>query len=357
MASLPANAAPAGGVTAFSAPQAGSGVVQQVMERHFRSALDDSKDVYSAAWKDANVSIRYLNHMSPLMLGIIQRPGSNANMDERKGALNFMVASADALAKVLSDQFGVSPTAKAYDRVELNSMLSHIVGHIWEKSTAENQQSRVDDFVRTVSAVFSDPDFLNTHQAHAGLMMSKMGYLKVDSAETMQTRLQLAMHQTTLRFFEGVTDERLRNAKGLSFTYGQKKAAVVSAMQQDFSAAMHTFLADMSFAPALSNDQRTVIMQSWIRHASEIYRAEYVASTQRVMDWFRAGQAVSQEEFEKRFARATNTLPDVLRKARSITVETLSDLVSVAGFDGVPAPATTADQDEQSPHAGPVTVA
>lgn len=351
MAALPADAAQTGSVksapAAVPASQPAAEVVQAVMEQHFRSAAGDSKDLYSAAWKDANVSIRYLNHMSPLMLGIIQRPGSNASMEERKVALNFMIASTDALAKVMSDRFGVNPNAKAYDRVELNSMLSHIVGKIWEKSTLENQQARVDDFVRTVASVYSDAEFLGAHEAHAGLMMSKMGYLKVDSPETMQTRIQLAMHQATLRFFEGVTDDRLRNTKGLSFSYGQKKAAVVSAMRADFSDAMRAFLADMSFAPALSNDQRTAIMQSWIRHASEIYRAEYVASTQRVMEWFRAGQAVSQEEFERRFARASGTLPDVLKKATAVTLETLSDLVAVAGFDGVAAPAEQGDQPER----------
>lgn len=354
MASLPTHADPASRMTPATggAPvsRAPAEVVKAVMAQHFRAAAGDSKDLYSAAWKDANVSIRYLNHMSPLMLGIIQRPGTNASMEERKAALDFMIASTDALAKVMSDRFGVSPAAKDYDRVELNSMLSHIVGQIWEKSTQENQQARVDDFVRTVAAVFADPEFLNQRQVHAELMMGKMGYQRVDSPETMQTRLQLAMHQATLRFFEGVTDERLMNSKGLSFTFGQKKAAVVSAMQADFAGAMNAFLTDTKFAPALSNDQRTVVMQSWIRHGSEIYRAEYVASTQRVMDWFRAGQAISKEAFEARFAKASASLPDVLQKARAVTVETLSDLVSVAGFDAITAPA---DQSLPHPSAGP----
>jgi len=351
MASLPDNAAQAGSVSpAASAPQhPAAQVVQKVMEQHFRDASGDAKDLYSAAWKDANVSIRYLNHMGPLMLGIIQRPGTNASMEERKIALEFMIASTDALAKVMSDRFGVSPNAKAYDRVELNSMLSHIVGQIWENSTTENQQARVDDFVRTVSAVFSDPDFLSRRQAHAAMMMDKTGYLRVDSPETMHTRIQLAMHQATLRFFESVTDQRLQNSKGVPFAFGQKKAAVVQAMQSDFADAMSDFLTDMKFSPALSNDQRTVVMQSWIRHASEIYRAEYVASTQRVMEWFRAGQAISQATFENRFATASNSLPNVLNKARAITVETLSDLVAVAGFDGIAAPA---EQDEQRPGTG-----
>lgn len=353
MASLPADADQASSVTPAAAGSAVSRapaeVVQRAMEQHFRSAAGDAKDLYSAAWKDANVSIRYLNHMSPLMLGIIQRPGTSASMEDRKAALDFMIASTDALAKVMSDRFGVSPNAKAYDRVELNSMLSHIVGQIWEKSTQENQQARVDDFVRTVAAVFADPEFLNQRQAHAELMMGKMGYQRVDAPETMQTRLQLAIHQATLRFFEGVTDQRLMNSKGLSFTFGRKKAAVVSAMQTDFAGAMNAFLTDIKFAPALSNDQRTVVMQSWIRHASEIYRAEYVASTQRVMNWFRAGEAISKETFEQRFAKASSSLPEVLHKARAVTVETLSDLVSVAGFDVITAPA---DQDEQHPRNG-----
>lgn len=333
MASVPATASAAGVTPVATAAQAAVGAA---MERHFRAAVNDSKVDYSPAWRDAKVSIRYLNHMSPLMLGIIQRPGTNASMEERKSALQFMVSSTDALAKVMADRLAVSPDAKAYERVELNSMLSHIVGRIWEKSTPENQQAQVDDFVRTVASVFADEGFLGSQQAHAQRMMDKMGYLRVDSPETMQTRLQLGMHQATLRFFEGVADERLRNAKGLSFTYGQKKGAVVAKMQADFSDALGGFLANMTFAPVLSNDQRTTVMQSWIRQASEIYRSEYVASTQRVMDWFRAGEAVSKEEFEKRFARAVITLPDVLKKTRGVTLETLADLVAVAGFDGVP---------------------
>lgn len=339
MAPVPAAASAAAGVTPRSASVTPSqAAVGAAMERHFRAAADESKIDYSAAWRDAKVSIRYLNHMSPLMLGIIQRPGTNASMQERKNALQFMVSSTDALAKVMSERLAVSPDAKAYERVELNSMLSHIVGRIWEKSTAENQQSHVDEFVRTVASVFGDEEFLASQQAHAGRMMSKMGYLRVDSPETMQTRLQLAMHQATLRFFEGVTDERLRNAKGVSFAYGQKKAVVVAAMQSDFCDLVRAFLDSTTFGPTLSNDQRTTVMQSWIRQASEIYRSEYVASTQRVMNWFRAGEPISKEEFEKRFARAITTLPDVLNKTRNVTLETLGDLVAVAGFDGVPEP-------------------
>jgi hypothetical protein len=356
MASVPADAVQTSSLTDSAAgapaPRATAEVVQKVMEQHFRSAAGDSKDPFSAAWRDANVSIRYLNHMSPLMLGIIQRPGTNASMEERKAALDFMIASTDALAKVMSDRLGVSPNAKAYDRVELNSMLSHLIGQIWEKSSQETQQARVDDFVRTVSGVFADPDFLTQREAHAELMMAKMGYQRVDAPETMQTRLNLAMHQATLRFFEGVADERLKNSKGLSFTYGQKKSALVSAMQADFAGAMSTFLTDMTFSPSLSNDQRTVVMQSWIRHASEIYRSEYVASTQRVMDWFRAGQSISQANFESRFAKASASLSDVLSKARTVTVETLSDLVSVAGFDGVAGLAAPVDQPQQGPNVG-----
>lgn len=336
MASVPATASAAAGIAPGGASASpAQAAVGAAMERHFRAAVNDSKVDYSPAWRDAKVSIRYLNHMSPLMLGIIQRPGTNASMEERKSALQFMVSSTDALAKVMAERLAVSPDAKAYERVELNSMLSHIVGRIWEKSTPENQQAQVDEFVRTVASVFADEEFLGGQQVHAARMMDKMGYLRVDSPETMQTRLQLAMHQATLRFFEGVTDDRLRNAKGLSFTYGQKKGAVVAKMQADFSDSIGVFLADMTFSPSLSNDQRTTVMQSWIRQGSEIYRSEYVASTQRVMEWFRAGEGVSKEEFEKRFARALKTLPDVLKKTRGVMLETLTDLVAVAGFDGV----------------------
>lgn len=325
----------AGGVTESKV----GGGVGDALERHFRSAADDSKVDFSPAWTDARVSIRYLNHMSPLMLGIIQRPGTNASLTERKVALNFMIASTDALAKVIAERLAVSPEAKAYERVELNSMLSHIVGRIWEKSTNENEQAHVDDFVRTVSSAFTDPGFLASHTYHAKRMMEKVGYLKVDSPETMHTRIQLSMHQAMLRFFEAVTDERLCNGKGLAFTFGCKKAEVVAAMQADFAEAINTFLSEMSFAPVLSNDQRTTVMQSWIRQASEIYRAEYVSRTQRVMDWFRAGQEISQVDFETRFVRATKSLPEVLQKTRSVTIDILSDLVGISGFDGsLPAP-------------------
>lgn len=308
-------------------------VIEQVMETHYRSAMAGPSADYSPAWRDAKLSMRLLNHMSPLMLGIIQRPGADASLDERKDALKFMLGSADALAKVMSEQLALTPLAKEYDRIELNSMLTHIIGRIWQGSTAENQQQQVDDLLRTVGGVFSDRQFLEKQHARAQLMMSKVGYLRVDSEETMETRLRVAMHQATLRFYEAVTDERLGNGRGQIFTYGKKKQHVLAAMQDNFAGVVSVLLENCSFSISLSNDQRTGIMQSWIRQASEIYRTEYVARSMRVIAWFRDGEQVSKDEYSQRFTRATSMLDEVLQKVATITSETLADLIAVAGFD------------------------
>jgi hypothetical protein len=333
MATVPA--ATAGGLT----PGAGCGqsaspqAIERVMETHFRSTVAGPSADYSPAWRDAKLSMRLLNHMSPLMLGIIQRPGSDADLGQRKEALKFMLGSADALARVMSEQLALTPVTKEYDRIELNSMLTHIIGRIWQGATAENQQQQVDDLLRTVAGVFSDAQFLSKQEGRAHLMMNKVGYLRVDSEETMATRLRVSMHQVALRFFEAITDERLGNGRGANFTFGKKKPEVLVAMLADFDHVVESVLLNHEFSSSLSNDQRTGVMQAWIRQASEIYRAEYVARTLRVIEWFRAGQSVSKDEYSSRFVKASGMLGEVLDKVSAVTTETMTDLITVAGFD------------------------
>ena len=59
------------------------------------------------------------------------------------------------------------------------------------------------------------------------------------------------------------------------------------------------------------------------------------------------GRGYPRKLSKKRFARASETLPDVLRKATAVTLETLSDLVAVAGFDGVAAPAEQSESPDR----------
>lgn len=348
MAAVPTS--PAGGVMhgAGAGRELPARAIEQAMEVHYRTAVASPSADYSPAWRDAKLSMRLLNHMSPLMLGIIQRPGADANLTDRKEALKFMLGSADALAKVMSEQLALTPMAKEYDRIELNSMLTHIIGRIWQGSTAENQQQQVDDLLRIVAGVFSDPQFLQKQQARAHLMMNKVGYLRVDSEETMETRLRVAMHQAALRFYEAVSDERLGNGRGQIFTYGKKKPQVLAAMLENFDQVVRGVLLNCEFSGSLSNDQRTSVMQSWIRQASEIYRTEYVARTMRVISWFRAGEDVSKNEFSQRFSKATGMLDDVLQKVAAVTSETLADLIAVAGFDMHPSQAVDVDTMSQS---------
>jgi len=307
--------------------------IELAMEKHYRTTVGGPSADYSPAWRDAKLSMRLLNHMSPLMLGIIQRPGSDASLDARKNALKFMLGSADALAKVMSEHLAMTPVTKEYDRIELNSMLTHIIGRMWQGSTADNEQQQIDDLLKTVAAVFSDTEFLAKQQGRAEMMINKVGYLRVDSEETMSTRLRVAMHQVALRFYEAIADERLSNGRGRHFTFGRKKTELLADMIASFDKVVQGTLLDYEFSASLSNDQRTGVMQSWVRQASEIYRAEYVARTLRLMDWFREGQQISREEYSLRFTTASGKLEEVLDKVSAVTNETLQDLIAVAGFD------------------------
>jgi hypothetical protein len=299
------------------------------LQLHFRSKLQDSAVTVSPAWKQARLAIRLLNHLSPLLLGVIQRPGSDATLQERRNALDFMTATTDALSKVMAERLAPSQTLGEYDQLELNSLLAHLVGRLWTEA-AGDPQGRIEDLLSTVSGLYADSDFLNRRHALANSMMQAGGYLKVDSPETMETRLRISMHLAASRFYEAVADDRLGNGKGLIFTYGKGKMEVVKVLLATFDQVMARIFRECQFSSVLSNDQRTSIMQSWMRNASDICRGEYVAETMRVMTWFRAGERESREEFHKRFAEAKAFLPRTMSKVLDVSTQTVIDLIRVS---------------------------
>lgn len=339
-----------GAARSASAPPRVSAVdaAGRAMSAHLRSVLADSKVDYSPAWKDAKVAIRLLNHVSPLLLGAIQRHDAPEDAGSHKAALDFMLGSTEVLARIMSEKMSLSPASAEYDRIELSSMLTHMVGRLWEKSSADTAQRDIDDLLRTVATLFSDADFLKRHQGTAERMMRKVSYARVDSPETMETRLRQSMHQAVLRLYEGVTDDRVSNGKGACFTYGLKNAEVLAQLRDGFEAMMGAFLERMTFSDSLSNDQRTGVMQSWIRHASEIYRAGYVTRTQRLMGWFIDGKLQSVDVFQARFIEAKATLPEVIQKTGEATLIALGDLAEAAGFDGARRQAGAGEQDGEA---------
>lgn len=331
MAALPS-------VSGNSVGSAGRVAVDRVMEVHYRDALKDSKVDYSPAWRDAKLAIRHLNTVSPVLLSLIKQQGAFAPIEDRIAGMDFMIKSVDSLSKVMAECLADTADAKAYDRIELTSMLGHLVGRITEAAPADQEQQQIDELLRTVAAIYSNDQFRQRHESTAQMMMEKIPYLRVDSPETMSARLRVAMHQATLRLYESIVDERLSNGRGTYFLYGLSRTDLLSRLGEDFNGLIGDFLATARFAPVLSNDQRAIIMQSWIKQASEIYRSEYVINTLLMMDWFKAGETVSKQEFKNRFVQAKASLPGVLERAREATAKTLAELVAYVGFDGVPEP-------------------
>jgi hypothetical protein len=308
--------------------------VKAAMEHHYRDQLHDSNVSSSAAWKEAKISLRFLNHVSPLLLGVIQRPGSSADLEERKAALAYLTASTDALANVMSTALAPNQHLNEYDRIELNSVLTHLIGLMWEKSARQDPQEKIDALLKTVSAMYHDKDFLNRHTTTAHRMMEASGYLKVDSKETMETRLRLSIHQAVMRFYTGVVDERICNSKGVPFTYGLARKDVVQRLTLAFDTVVNELIGKYGFADSLSNDQRTSVMQAWIRHASDMFHSEYVAQTVRKMDWFRKGLEISDEEYRTRFSSVKDSFDDVVHAVAKFTTETMEDLLVVADYQG-----------------------
>lgn len=334
MASLPANN---GSVTSSAGTSlSASQVLGATLERHYRGIATESRVTYSPAWKEAKSAVRMFNFMSPLMMGIIQRQASPIGGENRHAALSYMLDSTDKLAKVMAERLSETPAQADYERIELNSTLAHLVGRIWETAPAGAEEAQVDDLLRTVVTVYGDRAFAQRHGVAAARMMDKVSYQRADTPETMATRLRISMHQAALRFFEGVTDPKLSNGRGQSFTFGLRKAEVVAQIITGFDALIGEVLLNYEFSESLTNDQRTGIMQTWVRIASDIYRSEYVGNTRRLMDWFLAGKETSADEFKQRFERAKGMLADVLQRSGHAAGESLSDLISIAGFDGLP---------------------
>lgn len=322
MAALSANS----GVVSRAAAVPGVKAIETVLSAHYRDALKDSKVNYSAAWQDARVSIRFLNHMSPLILGVIQRQTGADDIESRKQALAYLATSTATLSKIMAERLAPNQQVKHYDQVELNNVLTHLVGRLWAQSQQSDPQKSVDDLLRTVAALYADPEFLGRHKAIADMMMAFTSYQRVDSQETMENRMRMSMHQATMRFYEATVDERIGNGKEVYFSYGLKRTEVVALMLETFDKVTAEAFAGVRFAELLTNDQRTAIMQTWLRTASDVFRAEYVARTIRIMDWFREDSA----SFRARFEKAKTMLPDVLQAAAATTTETMQDLIVVS---------------------------
>jgi hypothetical protein len=322
-------------VNAASSKKPESKVVTAVMQAHYRDALNDSKADASPVWRDAKAAMRLLKHMAPLIMGVIQRPGSSADIKERKEAVDFLISSTDALAKVMTERLAPNQDIAEYDRLNLTATLTHTIGSMWEKSAKDlDPQKKIDELLVSVSALYSDEAFLLRRTALTQDLMTLVDYLKVDSPEVMEDRLRQSMHLATMRLFESTGDDRLSNGKQFYFTYGLSRVELVDRMAKSFEAAAVTLLQARSFSPSLSNDMRTSIAQSWIRNASEIYCSEYVARTMRLMDHFKEGSKVSNSEFKARFAQAKAMIEDVLDKASAVTTETMKDLIAVANAHG-----------------------
>lgn len=311
--------------------------VGAALERHYRDVLTDSKVDLSSAWSDSKIAIRHFNTFSPVLLALIQRPDPEPSIEQRRERLDYMANAIEALSKVMSGAFGQSVTdAKRYDRIELTSALSHIVARQVAQAPAEQEQNQVKDLLLTVASLYSDPAFEQRHRSTAALMMDKVAYLPATTPETMEARLRTSMHQAALRMYEALSDERVGNGKGDYFTYGLKKVELLGKLTEGFTEVFNVFVSIAEFSPSLTTDQRTTVLQSWIRQGSEIYRAEYVAATARLMTWFKEGLAVSKDEFKSRFDKAKASLPEVIKRTNVNAARTLAELADFAGFDTFP---------------------
>lgn len=306
------------------------------MARHYRGVLDESKIHDSPAWRETKLAIRHLNTISPLLLSLIRTHGPGQSMEERMRSLDFMTKSVDSLATVMSERLAASADGKQYDRIELTSMLSHVVGGLAETAPAEQEQERIDDLLRTVAGMYASEEFAARHGRTAKLMMDKIGYLRVECPETMEARLRMAMHQASLRLFDAVSDERLSNGRGVFFHFGLKKTELYAKLVAEFQEFIGGFLGTAIYSPSLTNDQRTSVMQSWIRQAGDLYRTEFISNTVMMIDWAKAGLKISEAEYKTRFASAKGSLDGVFERVRTNSTETLNALISTVGFDGLP---------------------
>jgi hypothetical protein len=306
--------------------------VRQAIDKHYRDAAKESRIDYSPAWKDARMSIRFLNHVSPLLLGVIQRPGSNADIEARKDALTFLTTSTDSLAKIISTSLAPTKEVKEYERLELNSTLSHVVGNLWERSARQDPYEQIDELLVTVTGMFSDAQFLAANEKIASRMMDLAGYRKVDAPETMESRLRISFQNAVMGFYQAAIDRRICNSKGDPFTYGKPVKYVVLELANAFDRIVGNLVMRHEFSDSLSNDQRASVMQSWMRNAAEIVRAEYVAVTERGIDWFKAAEKLPGGAFSERFNQVKASFGQAIMAVENFTEETMSDLIAVGNM-------------------------
>lgn len=305
--------------------------VEAAMGKHYRDAMTDSRLDYSSAWSEAKIAVRYMNFLSPLLLGVMRQSGGTSDLEANKTSLQFLAGSTNALAEAISGHLSKYPQLSLFEGLELQSTLAHLVGRVWERSSPATAQDTVDQMLKTTVALFADNDFQKRNQSQAQTLCKAGGYRAVDSEETMASRLRVSLHLATFRLLEAVLDERLGNGKGDIFTYGLRPEAIVSKLAQRLDQMLSELFARTQFHDDLTNDQRTVLVQAWTRQAGEIMGGEYVARTRRLMDWFRAEPGA----LTSRFAMAKASLPTVVDEVSDFAAQTLRSLVDMVGFSSM----------------------
>lgn len=321
--SSPAKPYAAAAVTANSLPTAG--VLQMALDRHYR-AVGDSIISGSVAWKEGRSSIRFLNQITPMIIGVL-RAGGSTDARTVKESLDYLITTTDSLSKVMAKAVSSNPDLERQEIVELNSIVSAFAGKIW--ADKDGGQDRLDQLLRLVSTLYQDESFAAKHTELAHEMM-EAGYRRADTPESMESRLSNSLHIARAKLFSATTSKVISSAAGVTFMYGKPAVELYKALCETFNTVVANLIGKNRFADNLTNDQRAGLMQVWVRHAGDIFLNEYIAQTQRKMDWFRAGEAESKQEFLRRFAEVKNSLHATLEAAGIVTLDMMACVIATS---------------------------
>ncbi|MDE2099852.1 MAG: hypothetical protein KGL39_21545 [Patescibacteria group bacterium] len=309
-------------------------VMRAVRAQYRQRPAEPMMEAHSITWRSARASIRHLNYLSPMINAIIAAPGALSSNEERLTALNFLSTHVRVLSANATEAAGVGQPQRITERVELEDTLSHVVADLWVKAAGADPMQRIADFGHFVQDAFSNPKFIEAESVHTDALMSAINYRRVDSPETAESRIRLSLHQAAFRLYEAVVDTRLCGTKSAKpFLYGQPSASALTAqLNASFQGAFARTVREVHFVEALNNDQRTTMMQAWMRVSSQIFASHYVARTIQEREWILEGMSVNADEMNRRIRSVQAKLPEVLAQCAEIAHSELSELITIADF-------------------------
>lgn len=293
------------------------------------------------AWADTRIAMRHLNNVTPLLLAVAAQ-----GLDARD-TVPLLMGTTSALADIIGAEVCKGAGRKSLgktERLELESLLHQSVGLIAERHPSDVAGS-LKRFVEGFRALYTDPAFAAAQAGAAAALMEIGGYQAVDRPETMESRLAQSRHTAHLRLHDAVMDDRLLSSAGTLFSYAHDPLEVASRLLTRFDEMIAAVSAPLMANDELTNDQRTAVLQGWMKHGSALMAGKYLSYALRANAWLADGKALGEADHKARWKTVERSFDEMIAKCGQAAHDGLALLIAQF-LPSYSAPTESVDEDD-----------